>query len=124
MRKFFLFVVVFAFALAASAQLENTKWRGMAKVPEPFDCVFDFRKDTVVLSGNEVGVIETMKYRLIGDTLVLKKLNGKSPCAEESEGYFKIVREGDSFKLTSLKDDCPGRAEAFVVEPWVRIKEQ
>lgn len=124
MKTFFLLVVVFAFALGASAQLENTKWKGMAKVPEPFDCVFDFRKDTVLLKGNGVHVIETMMYRLNGDTLMLKKIDGKSPCTLESEGYFKIVSKGDSFELILLKDDCAGRAEAFVGVPWVRVKEQ
>ena len=124
MKKFFLLVVVFVFALAASAQLENTKWRGMAKVPEPFDCVFDFRKDTVLLTGNGVGIIETMMYSLNGDTLMFKKIEGRSPCRVESKGYFKIVSKRDSFDLISLKDDCPGRAEAFVAAPWVRIKEQ
>lgn len=123
MKKFFLLAVVFVFSMTAFAQLENTKWRGMARVPEPFDCVFDFRKDTVLLTGNGVGVIETMMYRLNGDTLMLKKIEGKSPCEVKSEGYFKIVRKGDSFELISLKDDCPGRAEAFVAIPWVRIKE-
>ncbi|MCG2617014.1 hypothetical protein LZZ85_22150 [Terrimonas sp. NA20] len=123
MKKLFLLIIVISVGVAASAQFENTKWRGIANVPEPYDCMFDFRKDTVYLLAGEFGVIETMKYVISGDTLVFTKIDGKSPCAKASAGYFKIDAKGDSFKLTSLKDDCPGRAEAFVAGPWVRRKD-
>jgi hypothetical protein len=123
MKKIFLTAIAFTSVFVASAQLEHSKWKGVANVPEPYDCMFDFRKDTVYLMAGEAVLLETMTYKLSGDTLILTKIDGKSPCAKESAGYFKIETKGESFKLTSLKDDCPGRAEAFVVAPWIRKKD-
>ncbi|MET0464310.1 MAG: hypothetical protein ABW007_14190 [Chitinophagaceae bacterium] len=123
MKKLSLLILILAAGLMASAQLENTKWKGIANVPDPYECMFDFRKDTVYLMAGEAGLLETMRYTLKGDTLILTKIEGKSPCEAKSSGYFKIEKKQDAFQLTSLKDDCQGRAEAFVASPWVRQKE-
>src|ERR1017187_7218507 len=82
------------------AQLTNTKWKGIANVPMPSECLLDFKNDTVLIkdvgngpadlrdelgnmvtaTGKDSMVIETMTYQFKGDTLILQKVKGRSPC--------------------------------------------
>lgn len=124
MKKSILIIcITLSFAGVASAQLTGTKWKGLPNIPEPYEAIFDFRKDTLLLVVEQTIIVETMTYSLKGDTLFLKKLDGKSPCENGSEGSYKLVKDGDKFTLVSLKDDCSERAAAFVTAPWVRQKE-
>lgn len=124
MNKYLLLTALFiTTAIVSSAQLANTKWKGMANVPDPYESVFEFRKDTLIMTVDSDMVVETMSFKLQGDTLVLTKLEGKSPCENNSPGYFKITFAKDTFTLVSLKDECPERAAAFITAPWVRMKE-
>lgn len=118
-----LIAVLIAGSMAASAQLANFKWKGIANVPDPMESILEFRKDTVTLSVQN-SLVETMSYELRGDTLVLTKLDGLSPCTQKSPGLFKIVWKDNMFTLTSIQDECPQRAEAFVGGPWARVKEE
>ncbi|PZR24618.1 MAG: hypothetical protein DI535_21420 [Citrobacter freundii] len=122
-KHLILITLLIAGSMAASAQLANFKWKGIANVPDPLESILDFRKDSVMLSV-QGSLVETMSYELRGDTLVLTKLDGLSPCAQKSTGLFKILWKDNTFTLTSLQDECPQRAEAFVGEPWVRVKEE
>jgi hypothetical protein len=124
MKKHILLVaVLIAGSMAASAQLTNLKFKGIANVPDPMESILDFRKDSVTLFVQS-SLVETMSYSLRGDTLVLTKLDGLSPCVQKSAGLFRIVWKDGAFTLTSIQDECPQRADAFVTGPWVRVKEE
>ena len=122
-KSILILCIMLSCAGAASAQLAGTRWKGLPHIPDPYEAVLDFGKDTVLLVVEQNVVVETMTYVLKGDTLVLKKLDGKSPCNAGSEGSFKLVKDADKFTLVSLKDDCADRAAAFITAPWVRQKQ-
>jgi hypothetical protein len=123
MKPFLLLSLLITTAITSSAQLTNTKWKGTATVPDPMESVFSFGKDSLVMTINSGMVVETMGYELKGDTLVLTKLEGMSPCGSKSAGSFRITWKDDTFTLTALQDNCPERSEAFTYAPWVRQKD-
>lgn len=122
-KSILILLIALSFAGVVSAQLTGSKWKGLPNIPDPYEAILDFKKDTVLLIVEQTMVVETMSYTLNGDTLIMKKLDGNSPCGAGSEGSFKLIKDGDKFTLVSLKDDCPERAAAFVTAPWVRQKE-
>ena len=95
----------------AANNLVKTKWRGVILVPTPIDGLFEFRKDSLLLYSNDK-VVETMSYETKGDTLLLKKLSGASPCNDEV-GKYKCEIKDNVLTLTVLKDDCTVRSSCF-----------
>ena len=118
----------------ANAQLTNTKWKGIAEIPEPLECLVYFKTDTLLVqyaddkpmfltdeNGNSVNVtgkdsvvIETMTYNFSGDTLTVTKIKGGSPCEEGTTGQYKITINNNKLLFTLIQDDCDARAEALV----------
>jgi hypothetical protein len=49
------------------------------------------------------------------DSLFLRKISGISPCADGSEGWYRIewLESGGKFLLHDLTDDCRGRVNGF-----------
>lgn len=109
--------------IASSQQLSNSKWKGVANIPDPYPSQFEFRNDSLFLMAEDM-IVEIMSYKLSGDSLTLSKLDGRSPCDVKATGHFKIIwKDGDAFTLESLSDECPERAAAFIGNPWARIKD-
>jgi hypothetical protein len=133
--KISLFVLFVSFiSINVNAQLANTKWKGIAEIPEPLQCLFYFKTDTLLVqyaddkpmflrdeNGNSINVtgkdsvvIETMTYNFSGDTLTLTKIKGGSPCEGGTTGQYKITINNNRLLFTLIQDDCDARAEAFV----------
>jgi hypothetical protein len=100
--------------------LTNTKWNGVANIPSAADITFVFTADTLLMVYNDEA-IETMSYRLSGDTLHLLKLGGMSPCSGE-KGTYKFTVKEDKLVLDPISDDCVPRSSAFTPEGYTRVK--
>lgn len=110
--------------LAGSAQLENTRWRNTLQVPDPVDCEFRFKKDTLeaytVADGQ---LIETMTYKFSKDTLRIVKVSGTSPC-NDITGIYKAVIKDNQLTILPIDDPCMERSNAFRPEPWTRVQQK
>lgn len=114
--KFCIFLLFVTLSIGVNAQLAKTSWKGTFLVPEPVECSFTFHADTAFLSVTSTGeVMETMKYRLSGDTLFLSKLYGISPCYDDKEAVYLCKVEKKKLLITVLDDYCYMRAGAFPV---------
>lgn len=116
-----LFLFIFLGANNINAQIQNTSWKGVFNVPSPQDGVFEFKADTVyvILFGD---ILETSKFKIIGDTLTLQKLSGGSPCDESVIGIYHFKINDDKLLLTMIDDVCEQRAMALPTEPMTAIK--
>lgn len=125
MKKYLLAAFIFSFfSLASKAQLENTRWRNTLNVPDPIDCEFVFKKDTLeaytVANGQ---MIEAMSYKLSKDTLRIVKISGTSPCSDVV-GIYKAVLKDNQLTITPIDDPCVERSGAFRPEPWIRVQQK
>jgi hypothetical protein len=144
MKKVKTIVLMFFICLITmnvNAQLTNTKWKGIANVPMPSECLFDFKNDTVLMRyvgndpvdlRNELGnmvtvtgkdsmVIETMTYQFTGDTLILQKVKGGSPCDNETIGKYRIAIKDKKLLISLIADDCEARVQAWPADSLIQI---
>ena len=118
----FLLLLLFIAGFSASAQLEDTKWRNTVNIPDPVECMFHFKKDTVNLYVVADGsLIESMTYKISKDTLKLTKVSGMSPCSEVV-GLYKMERKDDKLFITAINDECSERSSAFRPDAWIKEK--
>lgn len=96
--------------------LLNTHWKGIMNVPDALECGLTFKQDSAIVY-LDVTPIETMHYRVSGDTVFLKKIEGASPCVSET-GAYRYQIKNDVLTLSLIKDDCSGRAQAFTPEGY------
>lgn len=120
MKHLFIFLILFTIGVSSQAQskLTNTKWAGVAYVPSAADIEFVFKKDSVSMI-YEGEVFELMTYKVKGDTLLLTKLEGNSPCSDEV-GMYKFEIKDNRLFIKLLKDDCEPRGAAFSAEGYLR----
>ncbi len=107
------------FKTSVDNDLNNTKWSGIVNAPDPVDAVFEFRNDSLMLSINDQ-IIETMSYKTNGDSLVMKKLFGNSPCTDEEAIYIYRITK-DVLVFTPVEDTCPERSAAFNEEGYKKL---
>ncbi len=83
--------------------------------------VLQFKQDTLLLNYFEDGSnAETMKYKINGDTLVLSKISGISPCGDE-KGYYKISIKEDKLLMNLIQDSCYERPNAMPTAPYGKL---
>ena len=122
--KNLIFVLVLLFtAVSAQAQLEGTKWRGDMNVPENMTILLKFQKQTLDMISLDGDQLESMLYTIKGDTLLLKKLSGGSPCNLDSIFKIKYTIKDDMLSITPLTDDCEGRERAWHKQPFTKVKD-
>ena len=124
MKKGFAYIVIFVLLSATiNAQLSNTKWRNFMNIPDSYETIMHFKKDTAILTLVADGsIIETMTYTVSKDTLRLTKISGLSPCNDGGPGLYHIQIKDDKLTISPISDDCNERANAFKPEPWTREK--
>lgn len=116
-------LLLFFAALTANAQLAGTKWKGKVNIPNPTDVIFIF-KDTVADVTTMSGLpVESCSYKINGDTIIFKKLNGGSPCPVNSMFTVQFAVKDDKMTIIPLTDDCEGRKGSFTSEPLVKMKD-
>ncbi len=108
------------FNVSVNNNLTNTKWEGIINAPDPVNAVFEFRNDSLMLSVNDQ-LIETMSYKTNGDSLMMKKLFGNSPCDDQEAVYIYQVTK-DVLVFTPVEDNCQERKSAFNEEGYKKVK--
>jgi hypothetical protein len=122
MTKFFVLAAFVFSAQFASAQLQNTTWTGIFKVPDEMESVLQFTGDTMVLKTPADLAIETMTYRVNKDTITILKLDGNSGCSLSKPAIYKYAIKNNRLIITAIDDDCEQRAAAWPVEGLDPVK--
>lgn len=124
MKKLLLLLIFLSIGTFAKAQLANTKWTGTLAVPDLMPIMLSFKADTMEVIFVENGeFLETMNFKISGDTLLLKKISGGSPCPDGSEFKVTFAIQRDNLLVTPLSDDCTMRSESWTKDPFVKVKE-
>ena len=123
MKKILAYSVLFlSLSSTTNAQLTDTKWKNFMNIPEPYETIMQFNKDTAILPlAADGALIETMTYAVSKDTLRLIKISGMSPCSD-NVGLYRIQIKDDKLTITPISDDCTERMNAFKPEAWTREK--
>lgn len=117
----FLFMIVMA-AGSANAQIQNTSWKGIYNIPDPTEMVLQFKQDTLLLNYSQDGSnAELMNYQMKGDTLIMTKISGISPC-DGIKGSYKLSVKDDKLFMTLIEDSCDARASAMPQQPLVKVQ--
>lgn len=123
MKTAFAYTVIFVLLTSTlNAQLTDTKWKNFMNIPDSYETIMHFKKDTAILTlAADGSIVETMSYSVSKDTLRLTKVSGLSPC-NDSAGLYRIQIKDDKLTIAPISDDCNERANAFRPEPWIREK--
>ncbi|HET6769782.1 MAG TPA: hypothetical protein VFH08_20380 [Chitinophagaceae bacterium] len=123
MKKTFAYTVLFLlFSSTINAQLTDTKWRNFMNIPDSYETIMHFKKDTAILTlAADGSLVETMTYSVTKDTLRLTKVSGLSGC-DDNTGLYRIQIKDDRLTIEPISDDCYDRVNAFKPEPWTREK--
>jgi hypothetical protein len=124
MKSIVAFLLFMCLGIVVHAQIANTKWTGNLMVPDPAAVNLSFKADVFevyLAEGNQL--LETMTFKVSGDTLILRKTSGGSPCPDGSTFTLKYAIQGEQLMLTLLADDCAERAASFTKEPFTKVKE-
>lgn len=123
MKKAFAYTVTFVLlSTTINAQLTDTKWKNFMNIPDSYETIMHFKKDTAILTlAADGSIVETMIYSVSKDTLRLTKVSGLSPCSDNA-GLYRIQIRDDKLTIAPISDDCNDRANAFRPDPWTREK--
>jgi hypothetical protein len=131
MKKIALLMSIVCLAmLTASAQLTNTKWKGMIRIPadsvgtlKPFGVTWTFTKDTATVTYDDnVMEPEVMTYKTKGQQIILNKVSGTVPCNNADLLTCTYSIKSDQLFLTKVSDDCAPRGHADASQPFDRVK--
>jgi len=131
MKILILAILVQFCTLYSSAQtsskptLSNSSWKGHIEIPQAMDILLEFRNDTVIVTADGIGELETMFFSQNRDTVKFRKLNGTSPCNDVAIGRYLVEwqENGDKIILHNIADDCTERANAITsAVAYFRIK--
>ncbi len=120
MKKIGFALCMLFIAIAASAQLTRTVWKGAVKGDNPQSAILKFGKDTLVLYAADKTVIETMVYTVKANVLTLTKINGQSDCGTKSTGKYKLTIAADAMNMTTVLDTCNDRSSALDATKWIK----
>lgn len=124
MKHIMMILLMICIGFTVKAQLVHTAWKGNIKGDAAQACTFKFGKDTVVLYGNDGGIIETMKYTINpkSQVLTLTKIAGQSDCSTADTGKYKMITAANSLTVTVMADNCPDRVAALDKTVWTKQK--
>jgi hypothetical protein len=118
--------------------LHGTTWKGNFSVPDPIDCLLQFKKDTLLMlyagvdpinlagdgrmvTGKDSAALEVMTYIQHGDTVTISKVTGGSPCGNEP-GVYLAQRSNGKMSFIVIKDACAIREGALDKTGMVQVK--
>jgi hypothetical protein len=122
-------IIICCFLMTANAQLANTKWKGVIKIPsesgvlEPYGMIFEFQQDTAKVIYDNVSMgVEVMVYKADAATVTFRKVSGGVPCDTIAllTCSYKIKNDQLFFKM--IKDACKARSQADGSQPLDRVK--
>jgi hypothetical protein len=122
-------IIVCMSLITAKAQLANTKWKGIVKIPsqsgvlEPYGMIFEFQQDTarVIYDNADMG-IEVMAYTADGATVTFRKISGGVPCDTIALLTCSYKIKNDQLYLKMTRDACKARSQADASQPFDRVK--
>jgi hypothetical protein len=118
-----LFVTIFCVISAATAQLANTKWKGVINSNGELPVIWTFKKTTVdVMSLPDSAAVESMTYKTTSGFLFITKVNGTSDCDNSVVGKYSYKIKKDSLFLKPIDDACTQRSEAISDKALIKIK--
>lgn len=122
MKKFLSLVLGLLAIGSLKAQYTNTSWKGTYYIPDATDMILQFKQDTLLLNYFEDGSnAEMMKYEMKGDTLIMTKISGISPC-DGIKGSYKLSVKDNKLFMTLIEDSCDARASAMPQQPLVKVQ--
>ena len=121
-KAIFIFMALLT-TITVSAQLKNTKWKGIIHSDDDINAVFDYRGDTLeVTNSGDGSSIETMTYAVTDTILSIKKVYGQSSCDNATEGKYKFEIKDDVLYLKLLSDACDNRSSVLQNSKWDKLK--
>jgi hypothetical protein len=131
MKKTALLTAFVCFSLlTAHAQLANTKWTGMVRIPtdstgtlRPYGVTWIFTSDTasMIYDIPEMGT-EVMTYKTAKDKIMFKKVSGGVPCDTIAVLACSYAIKNDQLSLSRISDQCKPRGQADASQPFTRVK--
>ena len=112
----------------ANAQLsiQNTRWRGVVRMPGNQRVRLMFGRDTLQIATEaDSQPLATMLFGQTGDTLFVRPINGQISCNPGAIGQFRLAYEnnGEAFSLQPIGNDCPEQQTFFGPKtPFVRLR--
>jgi hypothetical protein len=123
MKKAIFISLVLLTTNTVSAQLKNTKWKGVLHADDDINAVFDYRGDTLeVTNSGDGSSIETMTYTVTDTVLSIKKVYGESSCDNTTEGKYKFEIKDDILYLKLLSDACDNRSSVLNNSKFDKVK--
>lgn len=125
MKSLLLIISIFCLSqITAKAQLQNTKWRGIANMAVPTDVLLVFDRDSTAeaFMMPDSTSLTVMTFKVIGDSVTLQKVSGIIPCDEATIGTFKFEIINDKLNMHVIADDCMARAHSLDGTTYDRVK--
>jgi len=120
MKKIGFALCMLFIAIAVSAHLTRTVWKGAVKGDNPQSAILKFGKDTLVLYAADKTVIETMTYSVKANVLSITKVSGQSDCGTNSTGKYKLTVAAGTMGMATMLDACNDRSTALDATKWIK----
>lgn len=116
--------------LTASAQLANSKWKGIVRIPsdsigtlKPYMVTWTFTRDTATMLYENIEMPpEVMTYTTKGNKIMFKKVSGDVPCNNTDLLTCTYSVENDQLTFKMVSDACKARSQADASQPFDRVK--
>ncbi|HEY4110355.1 hypothetical protein [Puia sp.] len=129
MKKALVLTAIVCFSLlTAKAQLTNSKWKGVLKIPNDngdlmaTPVTWDFSNDTATVSYDNGNVPDVMTYKVEKNAISFKKVSGNVPCDNDMVLVCSFEIKNDQLFLKQIQDACKARATVDVSQPFDRVK--
>ncbi len=124
MKKPLFTLFLFFVAFSTHAQLTGTKWNGYMDVPTELPVLLNFHAGILDMT-DPAGETqyESMSYITKGDTIIVKKLSGGSPCDINSIAKLTFSIKDDKLTIIPVIDECEMRQRAWHKQPFVKVKD-
>ena len=131
MKRTLLLVAIASLTLlTAHAQLANSKWKGIIKIPaqdgtlQPMGVTWSFQMDTTTITYDNGMQSDVMIYKADADksTLTFRKVSGGVPCDTVALLTCSYQIKNDQLFLKMIQDACVARSHADASAPFDRVK--
>ena len=130
MKKTLLLTAIVCFSLlTVKAQLANTQWKGIIKIPteggeiRPFGVTWNFQQDTASLIYDLGITTDVMIYKAEKNTITFRKVSGDVPCDTTALLTCSYEIKNDQLFLNRTQDACKARAAVDASQPFSRVKQ-
>lgn len=122
MKKMIVFAGLFCLALTVSQihaqSINNRNW--MAPFGDPINdtLTFHVNSDSSFVTNSHGDVIIRTSCSINHDTLTIEDQGSGEHECPNAKGVYKISLSGNTMSLTTISDDCDGRAQALNGVKW------